>query len=98
MGKGGVGLVFDLGEAAEVGSVEIATSTPGIAIEIRAGGSAPETAEDLDVVTRLSEAEATEQAAFAPVEARYWLVWVTELPGDGGGSVEIGEVSFRGRS
>jgi hypothetical protein len=98
MGKGGVGLVFDLGDAGEVGSIELATSTPGIAVEIRAGDVAPQAAEDLDVVARLSEAGASERVTFAPVRARYWLVWVTELPGDGGGSVQIQEVSFRGRS
>jgi hypothetical protein len=98
MGKAGIGLVFDLGAAREVASVEISTSTPGIALEVRAGDVTPQAAEDLDVVARTSEAAATDRFAFAPLRARYWLVWVTRLPGDVGGSVEIQEVAFGGRS
>ncbi|MFN2586608.1 MAG: protein kinase [Actinomycetota bacterium] len=95
--KGGIGLVFDLGSQQEVASVEILTSTPGLALELRAGDALPEAADDLAVVARTEAAAATEELSFDEVRARYWLVWVTQLPGDGTGTAELEEVSFRGR-
>jgi serine/threonine protein kinase len=95
--KGGIGLVFDLGSPQEVSSVKLATSTPGLAVEIRAGDTSPVAADDLEVVTRTEAAKAAEELTFDGVEARYWLVWITQLPGDGTGTAELEEVSFFGR-
>jgi hypothetical protein len=94
--KGGIGLVFDLGSSRSVTAVEIVTSTPGMALELRAGDVAPDAAEDLDLVARTEAARASEELAVDDVEARYWLVWITQLPGDGTGTAELEEVSFRG--
>ena len=96
LGKSGIGLVFDLGSPQDVAAVEIATSTPGFAFEIRAGDAAPEDAGDVDEVTAVAEAGPSEEASFDAVRAQYWLLWITKLPGDGGGTVEIGEVTLRG--
>ncbi|MDQ4024050.1 MAG: protein kinase [Actinomycetota bacterium] len=97
--KGGIGLVFDLGSPQDVTSVEVWTATPGLALEVRAGDTAPAAAaEDLEVVARTEAAKATERFAFDAVRARYWLVWITQLPGDGTGTAEIEEVTFRGRA
>ena len=98
LGKDGIGLVFDLGRAASVGEVEIATSTAGLGIEIRAGDGQPELEEDAELVGRPSPAASGYAFSFDPVTARYWLVWITSLPGDGGGTVSIEEVVFRGTS
>ncbi|MDQ4125693.1 MAG: protein kinase [Actinomycetota bacterium] len=98
LGKSGIGLVLDLGSAQDVTSVEIRTSTPGFSFEIRAGDSAPVAAADLDEVGYVGAARATEEVTFDTVGAQYWLVWVTKLPGEDGGTVEIQEVTFRGSS
>ncbi|HEV2757168.1 MAG TPA: protein kinase [Actinomycetota bacterium] len=96
--KEGIGLVFDLGSAQEVSAIELVTSTPGFAFELRAGDGFPETADDLEVVARTEAAAAVDEHEFDPVRARYWLVWITRLPGDGTGTAEVEEVTFRGRS
>ena len=95
-GKSGIGLVLDLGSPRAVTSVDVATSSQGFSFEIRAGDSPPATADDVDSVSAVESAGATEEVAFDEVRARYWLVWITKLPGDGGGTVEIQEVAFRG--
>jgi putative peptidoglycan lipid II flippase len=98
LGKGGIGLVFDLGSPRAVTAVEVATSTPGFSFEIRAGDAAPATADDLASVSTVTSAGATEDVTFDEVRGQYWLLWITKLPGDGGGTVEIKEVAFRGSS
>lgn len=96
--KEGIGLVFDLGASQEVTSVELLTSTPGLAIELRAGDAAPAEADDADVVSRTEAAARVEEIEVEGVRARYWIVWITQLPGDGTGTAQIEEVTFRGRS
>jgi serine/threonine-protein kinase len=98
LGKGGIGLVFDLGSPRAVTAVEVATATPGFSFEIRAGDAAPATADEIESVTTVESAGATEEIAFDEVRAQYWLLWITKLPGDGGGTVEIKEIAFRGSS
>ena len=95
VGKDGVGLVFDLGESVEVGSVEVQTPTPGMGIEIRVADEAPtgdETA--FSLVGEASPVRATEQVEVGE-SGRYWLIWITQLPGDSG-AAEISEVRFLG--
>jgi serine/threonine-protein kinase len=95
--KPGVGLVFDLGRARDVGRVSLVSTTPGYAVEIRAGPEAPATEDDLDLVDELAGAPSATEMTFAePVSARYWLVWITALPGSGGGSASLNEVTFVG--
>ncbi|MDQ3914497.1 MAG: protein kinase [Actinomycetota bacterium] len=96
--KGGIGLVFDLGSPHEVTAAELATSTPGLAFELRAGDTFPASAEHLDLVARTEAAAAAEELSFDAVRARYWLVWITQLPGDGTGTAEVEEVVLRGTS
>ncbi|MDQ3958413.1 MAG: protein kinase [Actinomycetota bacterium] len=96
LGKEGIGLVLDLGDAAAISSVRVATSTPGMSLEIRAGDARPDDPDDLAVVASTGSAAAAEDLTFDPERARYWLVWITKLPGDGGGTVSIEEVTLRG--
>ena len=94
--KRGIGLVLDLGSPREVAAVEVRTSTPGFTFEVLAGGEAPETPEDADQVTAVDAAAATEEVTFDALRGQYWIVWITKLPGDGGGTVEIQEIVLRG--
>ncbi|HYO60323.1 MAG TPA: protein kinase [Actinomycetota bacterium] len=98
LGKGGIGLVLDLGSPQDVSALELQTSTPGFSFEIRAAEAAPATAEDAERVTAVDAAGAIEEVTFDEVRAQYWLVWITKLPGEGGGTVEIQEVMLRGAS
>ena len=92
--KSGVGLLFDLGEATEISTVEVTGDTGSF--EILAGDSAPTAAADLEVVDSEEQASGTTELSFDPVTARYWLVWITDLPGGGGGRATIAEVRFLG--
>jgi eukaryotic-like serine/threonine-protein kinase len=98
LGKGGIGLVLDLGSPQDVAAVELRTSTPGFTFEIRAADAPPAVADDAEGVADVASAGATEEVTFDEVRAQYWLVWITKLPGEGGGTVEIQEVAFRAPS
>ncbi|MGH2775554.1 MAG: protein kinase domain-containing protein [Actinomycetota bacterium] len=93
LGKDGVGLVFDLGDGVEVASVEVqGCSDCGLLV-----GHAAEPASDASGFETADETDAAgdpEPFEFDPVADRYWLVFVTELPGGGGGSASISEVTF----
>ena len=92
--KPGVGLLFDLGEAKEVGEVEVQLGTPGASFELRASDSVGENETAFDLIQTVDEAEAVSSIDTQGAKHRYWLVWITALPGGGGGSASIAEVSF----
>jgi hypothetical protein len=95
LGKDGVGLVLDLGEAVEVASIEVqGCSDCGLQV-----GHASEAASEASGFETVGESEAAgdpETFEFDAVSDRYWLVFVTALPGGGGGSASISEVTFGG--
>jgi hypothetical protein len=75
--KSGVGLVLDAGADASLAKITVRTSTPGFTARIDAGdqrGGPFEPATD--------EQEVNRSATFSldDVEARYFVVWITELP------------------
>jgi serine/threonine-protein kinase len=89
--KPGVGLVFDLGETVEVDRVEIAGAVG--AFEVRAATEAGDDETGFDVV---AEGDAIDDSVDVDTDGfngRYWLVWITALPG-GTGSASISEVAF----
>lgn len=94
VGKTGVGLVFDLGDPVDVESIELVASA-GMSVEVRVTDESPTGDEtSLDLVDGADPIAANE--TFDIGEAgRYWLIWITELPG-GTGSGEISEVRFFG--
>jgi hypothetical protein len=94
--KPGVGLILDLGRERAVREVRITSGTPGFALELRAGSTRPGTEQDLEVVDKLAGVQAHTDLRFDPVSARYWVVWITSLPGGGGGHAAINEVEFLG--
>lgn len=92
--KPGVGLLFDLGSSQPVSEVRVSVATPGLDLELRSADTQASSEEGYRVIdTRVSaprvfsfEAEGT--------SARYWVIWITDLPGGLGGVGEIAEVSF----
>ena len=91
--KPGVGLVFDLGDSVEMGSVEV-TGSPDLALELRASDESGDDEQDFDEVDSSEATAGDETFEVDGTSARYWLVWITSLPGDGGGAASIAEVTF----
>lgn len=94
--KDGVGLVFDLGESVEVTEVEAVFDTGGYSLELRAADEKGGSAGDFEVIEEISSSDSTQVFDAGGTKARYWLVWITSLPGDGGGRGVISEVRFLG--
>jgi serine/threonine-protein kinase len=94
IGKAGVGLVFDLGRATSVTKAEITLGTPGLDIELRAADEPGAQEGDFELIERIEEAPASVDIEVDADPARYWLVWITGLPGEGGGSASIAEARF----
>jgi tRNA A-37 threonylcarbamoyl transferase component Bud32 len=84
--KPGVGLLLDLGQPAELGSVQLVLESSGGAVEIRAGNDRPSAATDLEL---LAEADDPDEEMTFQVDsdepARFVLVWFTSLPERGSG-------------
>ncbi len=91
--KPGVGLVFDLGDSVEVGSVKI-TGEEGLELELRASDQVGNDEASFDEIDSSDGTDVVETMTFDPAEGRYWLVWITSLPGDAGGTASIAEVEF----
>ena len=95
--KEGVGLVLDLGEPVEVGSVRLQSPTPGYDVRIMSSDEAGDVLEDFNEVAEEGSVESpAEIQVDPPAQARYWLVLLTRLPDDGAGSGEIGEIKVLG--
>ncbi|MBA2425462.1 MAG: serine/threonine protein kinase [Actinobacteria bacterium] len=94
--KPGVGLVFDLGGPQTVERVEVASSAPGYTFELKQSNVVASDETGFATVETTSDAPAETLVSFEPVEARYWLLWITQLPGGTGGSASISEVEFFG--
>lgn len=91
--KPGVGVLFDLGSSQEVTQVEV-TGSPDLTFELRSGDSAASGEEGFQVIEQVSGSQANQVIEVPPTTARYWLLWITQLPGGGGGNASIGEVRF----
>jgi eukaryotic-like serine/threonine-protein kinase len=87
--KQGVGLVLDAGDLVELSRIRVQTDTPGFTAEIRATNTLGATP------TRVSESRTVgATTTFAIDEAapkRYYVLWITKLPG-GQGSMHVNEV------
>ena len=81
--KPGVGLIVGLAEPAEVGTVSVGTSVPGFEFSVFASDSA----ENWDLSAPIATATAEDQTEVdvEDVEARYVLLWITNLADDGSG-------------
>jgi eukaryotic-like serine/threonine-protein kinase len=95
LGKAGVGLLFDLGRSRAVEAAVITSDTPGMTVELRAADQAPSDSAAMTTVGEPAGAEEITRLAAGGRRARYWLVWITELP-DALSSAHIAEVRFLG--
>ena len=95
LGKAGVGLLFDLGRSRAVEAAVITSDTPGMTVELRAADQAPSDSAAMTTVGEPARAEEITRLAAGGRRARYWLVWITELP-DALSSAHIAEVRFLG--
>ena len=93
--KPGVGLTFDLGEDTAVSSVAI-TGSAGMDIEVRAGDSCSGDEKAFEEVASERGFSGQAELSFEETSARCWLLWITRLSADGGGSASIAEVKFLG--
>jgi serine/threonine-protein kinase len=80
--KDGVGIVFDVGNPREFGSMVLHTDSPGFAFSVHIG-EAPD-AFDLDAPLSSGgetsfSAEDGMELAFEPTRTRYLMLWITEL-------------------
>jgi serine/threonine-protein kinase len=93
--KSGVGLKLDLGGSREVAALEILFDTSGYSFEVLASDSDGSSADDFELIESIS---AGDQEARVEVdhEARYWVVYITDLPGGAAGTGTISEVTFFG--
>lgn len=89
--KPGVGIAFDLGESVPVAQVQLLLATPGLDLQIHASDQ-PFAGADLgEPVGSVSDAPAEPTIDVGGTTGRYWLVWLTSVPGGRG---EIAEVEF----
>ncbi len=96
--KDGVGLLLDLGERRQVGSVAIALRGNGTDVELRVADERGAQADDYDVVAQASdETGLVEIRPDEPAQARYLLVWLTAIPSESSGyQGTIAEIGVRG--
>jgi serine/threonine protein kinase len=90
VGKSGVGLVFDLGDAHEVGRIELSGEVGDFEVRY-----ADELGADAEAFEIADEGDDTTIEFDEPLSGRYWLVWITNLPNDTG-SASVSEVAFLG--
>jgi serine/threonine protein kinase len=94
LGKPGVGLLFDLGQPETVSRIDLSGSIG--AFEVRFGDEPPTDENGLEVAAEGSDLSGkTSLELDEDTEARYWLVWITSLPGPSG-TASIAEVAFLG--
>ncbi len=95
--KPGVGIVLDLGRPHTVTRVEVDSGMPGYSFQLRAGDVLSSDQNGFKLVRSVRDAGSVERLRIPATQARYWLIWITQLPGGGGGRAEINEVAFFGR-
>ncbi|MBA2460653.1 MAG: serine/threonine protein kinase [Actinobacteria bacterium] len=78
IGKDGVGLVLDSGSKTGLSRITVTTDTPGFTAEIKAGDSPRGPFETVGGARTAGETAAWQLDG---PEARYYLVWITELDG-----------------
>jgi eukaryotic-like serine/threonine-protein kinase len=88
--KDGLGLVVNAGRAVKLGKLTVSSSTPGFTAKILAGSS-PSSGFQTDSASQTVSGTTT--FTLNGKTARYYVVWITQLPP--GGSAKIEEVKAR---
>lgn len=89
--KEGVGLLLDLGSPQQVGAVQMQMTGPGAVVELRAADRAGAAAGDFEIIaTGTDVGRLVTLRPESPVETRYLLVWLTDLPQLGGDAFRAG--------
>lgn len=84
--KSGVGLIFDLGTVEEIGLVRVQSTRPGWTAEIRVADTEATTVAGFRRVTSFTAGNESNVRLPAGTKARYFLLWITRLVDDEGGS------------
>jgi hypothetical protein len=93
-GKPGVGLVFDLGEPADVTEIRLAGRLGKY--QVMVSDEAGSSEEDFQSVAEEEGIDGSGTVTFEDSAAgRFWLIWIEELP-DGTGTASIAEAEFVG--
>jgi eukaryotic-like serine/threonine-protein kinase len=88
--KSGVGLVLEAPREVEPETISVTTNTPGFEAEIQTGDSREG---PFETVSQSKTVEATTTYELNDASARYFVVWITEIPA--GTRAEITEVTAR---
>jgi len=88
LGKDGVGIVLDAGRRVQPERVVVVSDTPGFTAEIRAGSGQDGPFDD--VVAEAAQVGSRKAFDTGDAEARYWLVWITNLGANG--AVHLNEI------
>lgn len=95
--KDGVGIWFDLGETTAVDEVGVTFVAGGATVELFAFAEQPTSDTDAwdDPVASVEDASPDLTLEVDGAEGRYWLLWLTSLPSEGGRyRAEISDVRF----
>lgn len=97
--KAGVGLLFDLGETRSLARVRMQSTLTGWEAEIRVADEEASTADGYRTVATFTAGVEEDVALPRGTQARYVLLWITELAEHGGGSnypyrAEVAEVEL----
>lgn len=92
--KPGVGLMFDLGELADVSELDLRFTRAGLDAQVFVGDEPPSGDDPAAWGELVAEVDDASEQETLEVDAtgRYWTLWITELPP--GGRAEVAEVSF----
>ncbi len=77
--KAGVGALFDLGQAMDVGKTQVVFSAPGCSFELRYTDDRSAPVAEWAVAATVADSPQSAPIIFDAKRARYWLVWLTKL-------------------
>ncbi|MEX0874935.1 MAG: protein kinase [Actinomycetota bacterium] len=77
--KPGVGVIFDLGEAREVGQAQVLFHAAGCSFELRYSDEGTAPIDDWNVAATVERSPLSSAIIFEAAEARFWMVWITRL-------------------